>query len=170
MTTSGAASADTFVITRVFNAPRQRVWDAWTKPDQLGQWFGPKGTTAMVKAHDLRPGGILHSRLDAPGGGTMWAKFVYREVTAPSRLVWVHSFSDEHANVARAPFFDGNWPLELLTTVTFADEGTATRVTLTWTPLNATEIERQTFAANMLSMNQGWTGSFEELDAFLALG
>jgi uncharacterized protein YndB with AHSA1/START domain len=104
----------------------------------------------------------------APDGGQMWAKFVYREVTPPERLVWVHSFSDEHANVTRAPFFDGNWPLELLTTVTFADEDGGTRVTLTWTPLNATETERQTFAANMNSMNQGWTGSFDQLDDFLA--
>jgi len=170
MATTGEASPDTFVITRVFNAPRQRVWDAWTKPEQFGKWFGPKGVTATVKTHDLRPGGILHSSLASPDGRTMWAKFVYREVSAPSRLVWVHSFSDEHANVTRAPFFDGNWPLELLTTVTFADDGAGTRVTLTWTPLNATDIERQTFAANMPSMNQGWTGSFEELDAFLTGG
>lgn len=72
----------------------------------------------------------------------------------------------------RAPFFDGNWPLELLTTVIFASEGQGqgerTRVTLTWTPLNATEIERDTFAANMASMNQGWTGSFDVLDEMLA--
>jgi uncharacterized protein YndB with AHSA1/START domain len=164
----GKAEPAEFVIARVFDAPRQRVWDAWTKPDQLARWFGPKGVTTTVKAHDLRPGGMLHSHMDTPDGGRMWAKFVYREVTAPSRLVWVHSFSDEHAGVTRAPFFDGNWPLELLTTVTFADEGKATRVTLTWKPLNATDIERLTFAANMTSMNQGWTGSFEVLDAFLA--
>ena len=168
MAISGGSSRDEFVITRVFNAPRRPVWEAWTRPDQLGRWFGPKGVTATVEAHDLRPGGMLHARMDAPDGGRMWAKFVYREVIEPSRLVWVHSFSDEHASVTRAPFFDGNWPLELLTTVTFADEGTGTRVTLTWTPLNETDIERQTFAANMTSMNQGWTGSFEVLDAVLA--
>jgi uncharacterized protein YndB with AHSA1/START domain len=170
MATSGETSADTFVITRVFNAPRQAVWDAWTKPELLERWSGPKGTKITVKAHDLRPGGILHSRLDAPDGGRMWGKYVYREVSAPSRLAWAHSFSDEHANVTRAPFFDGKWPLELLTTVTFADEGAGTRVTLTWTPLNATDTERETFTANMKSMHQGWTGSFEQLDAFLAGG
>ena len=72
--------------------------------------------------------------------------------------------------MTRAPFFDGKWPLELLTVVTFEDEGEATRVTLTWTPLNATEIERKTFADNMGSMNQGWSGSFDVLDEFLAEG
>jgi hypothetical protein len=52
--------------------------------------------------------------------------------------------------------------------VVFAEEGTGTRVTLTWTPLNATEIELRTFAANMVSMNGGWTSSFDELGAFFA--
>ena len=169
MTASGEAPDDTFVMTRVFNAPRLRVWDAWTKPEQFAQWFGPKGTRATVRTLDLRPGGTMHASMESPGG-RMWAKFVYREVVAPSRLVWVHSFSDEHAAITRAPFFDGNWPLELLATVTFADEGAGTRVTLTWTPLNATEIERQTFVANRPSMTHGWTGTFEQLDAFLAGG
>jgi uncharacterized protein YndB with AHSA1/START domain len=168
MAESAEASAADFVITRVFKAPLQKVWDAWTKSDQLGCWFGPKGVTAKVKAFDLRPGGVAHTRLETLDGIDMWAKFVYREVTPPSRLVWLHSFSDEHANVVRAPFFDGNWPLELLTTAVFAEEGTGTRVTLTWAPLNATEIECRTFAANMGSMNGGWSGSFDELDTFLA--
>ncbi len=162
--------AETFVIIRVFNAPRQRVWDAWTRPEQLGRWFGPKGTVTTAKTFDLRPGGMLHSFMDMPDGGRMWAKFVYREVEPISRLAWAHSFSDEHANVVRAPFFDGKWPLELLTVVTFEEEGAGTRLTLTWTPLNASEIERKTFAENMGSMNQGWSGSFDELDAFLAEG
>ncbi|WP_428531825.1 SRPBCC family protein [Rhodopila sp.] len=167
MEANETAKAEEFVISRVFRAPRPRVWDAWTKPDQLSRWFGPKGVTTTVQAHELRPGGVLHARMDTPDGGRMWARFFYREISAPSRLVWIHCFSDEHAGVVRAPFFDGNWPLELLTTVTFADEGPATRVTLTWAPLNATEIERRTFAANMGSMNQGWTGSFEVLDGLL---
>lgn len=164
----GGCLADAFVITRVFAAPPQMVWDAWTEPDHFAQWFGPKGTTATVKAQDLRPGGILHFSINAPDGGKMWAKFVYREVNEPSRLVWVQSFSDQAANLTRAPFFDGKWPLELLTTVTFVEEDAGTRVTLTWTPVNATGVERETFAGNMDSMNQGWGGSFEELDAVLA--
>ncbi len=163
-------SAETFTVTRVFGAPRQMVWDAWTKADQFAQWFGPTGTAAAVKAQDLRPGGILHFSINAPDGGTMWAKFVYREVNAPSRLVWVHSFSDEAGNLTRAPFFDGKWPFELLTTVTFGEEGVGTRVTLTSAPLNATDAERATFAANMDSMNQGWGGTFDKLDGFLSRG
>lgn len=156
-----------FRISRRFAAPRQRVWDAWTKPDLLSEWFGPKGVTTTVKAFDLRPGGILHARMDTPDGHVMWAKFVYREVTPPSRLAWVHAFADADGHVARSPF-GGPWPLELLTTVNFEEDGDGTRVTLAWQPLEATEEERQAFAAATDSMTGGWTGSFEQLDAYLA--
>lgn len=166
----GAATQPEFVITRVFKAPRRKVWDAWTKPEQIARWLGPKGTTTVVLHADMRPGGMLHSRMASADGHVMWGKFVYREVTEPSRLVWVHSFSDEHANVVRAPFFDGLWPLELLTTVTFEEEAAGTRVTLTWVPMNATPEEQATFAANMVSMTGGWSGSFDQLDLVLAAG
>jgi Activator of Hsp90 ATPase homolog 1-like protein len=64
--------------------------------------------------------------------------------------------------------FRRNWPLVLVTTVTFDDDGARTRATLTWTAENATEIEIQTFAANMPAMDQGWTGRFDQLDTSLA--
>ena len=89
-----------FVITRLFKAPRPRVWEFWTRPEIFTQWFGPTGVTTTVRTLDLQPGGLMHARMDRPDGGHMWAKFRYREVVAPSRLVWVHSFADEHANTA----------------------------------------------------------------------
>jgi uncharacterized protein YndB with AHSA1/START domain len=159
---------ETFVITRVVAAPRDRVWDAWTKPDLYARWFGPKGCITTVKTADVRPGGLLHSRLDTPDGGTMWARCVYRTVAAPSHLVWVQSFSDEHAAISRAPFFGGRWPREMLTDVTFADEGAGTRITLTWTPLEAEADEKANFVGNIPSRHGGWGGTFDQLDAFLA--
>jgi uncharacterized protein YndB with AHSA1/START domain len=155
-----------FRIARNFDAPRQRVWDAWTKPDQLARWFGPKGVTTSVRSFDLRPGGILHARMDSPDGNGMWAKFIYREITAPARLVWEHGFADEAGEFAASPF-GGPWPLRLLTTVLFADDGPGTSVTLTWSPLDATPEEEEAFAAMMSSMEGGWTGSLDQLDAFL---
>lgn len=162
------ASADTdFTISRIFNAPRQRVWDAWTRPEMLGRWFGPKGSTTTVLRSELRPGGMMHFRLDAPGGGRMWARFVYREIEAPSRLVWVHSFADEQGQLAPTPF-GGSWPMEILSTVLFEDAGKATKVTLHWTPISPTAEELRTFAETRPSMNGGWGGSFEQLDQLLA--
>ncbi|WP_102961029.1 SRPBCC family protein [Mangrovicella endophytica] len=156
-----------FVITRSFQAPRQRVWEAWTKPELFSRWFGPKGTTTHVEAFDLRPGGMLHYAMVMPDGSRMWGRSVYREIVEPSRLVWVNSFADAQGAIIRAPFFDGKWPLEMLTTVAFADEGTATRVTLTWRPIEASDEERRTFASNTASMNEGWSGSFDRLDEVL---
>lgn len=158
---------DEFTMSRLFRAPRQTVWDAWTKPEILTQWFGPKGSTMTIVSADIRPGGAVHSHIDFPGGPRIWAKFVYREVTAPSRLVWEHSFSDEHANIVDSPF-GGPWPKVLLNTVIFADEGADTRVRLISVPLNATPAEAQEFRNTFESMDGGWGGSFEVLDEFLA--
>ena len=108
----------------------------------LAQWFGPKGVTTTVLRHELEPGGMLHARMDRPDGGTMWARFVYRAVEPPARLVWAHAFGDAAGNAVPSPF-GGAWPLELLTTVTFEPAcGEATRVTLRWSPIDATAEER----------------------------
>jgi uncharacterized protein YndB with AHSA1/START domain len=170
VTESGAPAHAEFVITRTFNAPRARVWDAWTKPELMVQWLGPKGTVGTTKSADVRPGGMLHWRMDAPNGSTMWGRAVYREVIEPSRLVYVQSFSDEQANITRAPFFDGRWPMEMLTTVVLEDDGAATRVTLTWAPINAEADERANFVSNIPSMHGGWGGSFDQLGRLLATG
>lgn len=157
-----------FTITRAFAAPRARLWDAWTRPEALAQWFGPKGSASTILAFDLRPGGEWRGRMDMPdGGGTMYSKFVFQEVMPMSRLVWVHGFADADGNRIRAPFAE-QFPLEMLTTVLFADEGEGTRVEVSWTPIDATPEEEAFFAGMMASMNGGWSGSFEQLDAFLA--
>jgi uncharacterized protein YndB with AHSA1/START domain len=159
-----------FRITRSFDAPRERVWAAWTTPEQLGRWFGPRGVATTVLRFDLRPGGGLHARMESPDGSGMFARFDYREVAAPAKLVWEHGFADAAGDFTDSPF-GGPWPRRLLTTVLFAEEdGGRTRVTLTWSPLEATAEEEAAFAAMMESMTGGWTGSFEQLDAFLAEG
>jgi predicted 3-demethylubiquinone-9 3-methyltransferase (glyoxalase superfamily) len=94
-------------------------------------------------------------------GRVMWAKFVYREIVPSERLVWVHSFSDENGGLTRHPL-SPTWPLELLTTVAFEDaRGGKTKLTLHWSPLNATAEERKTFDAAHDGMTQGWNASFD---------
>jgi len=161
------SSSPRFTITRVFAAPRPRVWKAWTDPAALAQWFGPKGTCGTVLAFDLRPGGEWRGRMDLPDGGAMYSKFVFREIEPMSRLVWVHGFADSEGNRIRAPFAE-RFPLEMLTTVLFTDEGEGTRVELSWIPLDSSPEEEAFFAGMMESMNGGWSGSFDQLDAFLA--
>lgn len=158
-----------FTITRAFAAPLARVWDAWTRPEALASWFGPKGSSSTLLAFDLRPGGEWRGRMDMPDGSVMYSKFVFREIAPMSRLVWVHGFADAEGNRIRAPFA-GRFPLEMLTCVSFADEGEGTRIELSSTPLDATPEEEAFFASMMASMNGGWSGSFEQLDTFLAAG
>jgi len=158
-----------FTITRAFAAPRARVWDAWTRPEALAQWFGPKGTCGTILAFDLRPGGEWRGRMDMPDGTAMYSKFVFREIAPMSRLVWVHGFADSEGNRIRAPFA-AQFPLEMLTVVHFSEEGEGTRVELSWTPLDATPEEEAFFVGMMASMNGGWSGSFDQLDEFLAGG
>jgi uncharacterized protein YndB with AHSA1/START domain len=90
-----------FVITRVFDAPRELVWKAFTEPQRMKEWWGPKGVTITRSEMDLRPGGSYHYAMRTPDGNTMWGKFVYREITPPSRMVFVSSFSDEAGGVTR---------------------------------------------------------------------
>jgi uncharacterized protein YndB with AHSA1/START domain len=156
-----------FVIARVFDAPRDLVWKCFTDPERMKEWWGPKGSTIVASKMDLRVGGTYLGAMRDPGGRVMWAKFVYREIVAPERLAWVHSFSDEAGGLTRHPL-SATWPLELLTTVAFEDApGGKTKVTLRWSPLNATAEETKTFDAARDGMTQGWDGSFEQLAAYL---
>jgi uncharacterized protein YndB with AHSA1/START domain len=157
-----------FVITRSVAAPRARVWQAWTEVEHLQHWWGPKGFVVTHCTVDLRPGGLMHYCLRAPEGGEMWGRFLYREIVRPERLVWVNSFSDEKGGITRHPMAPG-WPAEMLTTVTFAEQGKGTLITVSWYPINATDDERRLFDEGRASMNQGWTGTFEQLEQFLAL-
>jgi len=80
--------------------------------------------------------------------------------------VFITSFSDPDGGLSRHPGHL-HWPLQLLSTVTFREAGNRTTVTVQWEPYEATELERKTFQDGMASMQQGWTGTFEQLDNYL---
>jgi uncharacterized protein YndB with AHSA1/START domain len=165
--TGAAGSAEEFVITRVFAAPRRRMWQAWTDPAQLEKWWGPKGFKAKVVKLDLKPGGIFHYRLTSPQGQEMWGKFVYREIVPEERLVFLSSFSDKAGGVTRHPMAP-DWPLQMLSTISFAEKDGRTTVTVRWEPYEATEAERKVFTAGHESMTGGWTGTLDQLEAYLS--
>jgi uncharacterized protein YndB with AHSA1/START domain len=155
-----------FVISRTFDAPRDLMWRSWTESDRLARWFGPKGVPIVHSNNDLRPGGIYHYAMRTPDGKDMWAKWVYREIVKPERLVFVLSFSDPKGSVTRAPFA-GDWPLEMLSTITFTEREGRTTVTVRSAALNASEAQRKTFDAERDGMQQGWTGTFDQLETYL---
>ena len=134
----------------------------------MKEWWGPKGSTVVASKMDFRVGGTYLGAMRDPAGNVMWAKFVYREIVAPERLVWEHSFSDEAGGLTRHPL-SPTWPLKLLTTVTFDEPLKGqTGLTLRWSPLEATAEEQKTFDAAHDGMRGGWGGTFERLTAYLA--
>ncbi|HZZ20270.1 MAG TPA: SRPBCC domain-containing protein [Opitutaceae bacterium] len=159
--------ASEFTISRIFDAPRQLVWDAWTQAERLAGWWGPKGFTIKVAKLDLSPGGTFHYSMVTPDGHEMWGRFVYQEIAPPERLVLVNSFSDAAGNIARAPFSQ-EWPLEVRNVMTLSENSGKTTLVLRGSPVNATPEERRKFDSFHQSMNQGFKGTFDQLTAYLA--
>lgn len=163
-----------FSLTRQVNAPRQLVWSAFTRAEHLANWWGPKGPGLEVVQLNLRPGGIFHYAMVPPagddtygtGGGKAYGRFLYREVDEPNRMVLISSFADADGNAIPAPF--PGFPKEILNTWTFTEEGGKTTIHLKGGPLNATPEERAFFSQMKGSMEQGFGGTFEKLDEYLA--
>jgi uncharacterized protein YndB with AHSA1/START domain len=130
---SGVMDQTPFIISESFPIPADKMFDLWTSPEHLGQWFGPAGVKIVRQTMDLRVGGAYHFCLQTLDGPLMWGKWVFREITAPKRLAWIHAFSDEAGGLSRHPM-SPTWPLELLSTVDFQEEGGGmtpmTRITL----------------------------------------
>jgi len=160
------ASDGAFVISRQFDAPRDLVWDAWTKCEHLEKWFGPKGTKVTTCKLDFRVGGTLLYALREPDGSEMWGKWTFREIEKPKRLVLLSSFSNAKGDVTRHPMAP-DWPQQTLSTTDFEERDGKTIVTIHWSPYNATEVEKTMFENNHQSMQGGWGGTFEQLESYL---
>ena len=156
----------TYVLERVFDAPRALVWRAWTEPDLLARWYGPNVET-IVHRLEVKPGGLWLNEMRW-GEKSHYQRVEYTEVTPPERLVWLHATSDAEWNVIPSPMM-ADWPRVLLTTVTFAEQdGVRTRMRLTWVPHEASEAEIACFAAAMDGMGKGWDAGMKLLAELLA--
>lgn len=155
----------TYVLERVFDAPRELVWKTWTDPELVPRWYGP-GVESIVHRLDVKTGGLwLHEmRWD---GKSNYQRAEYTEVTPPERLVWLHAASDPEWNVIANPMMP-DWPRVLLTTVTFEEESGRTRMRLTWVPHEASEAEIAGFAAALEGMDKGWGAGMKLLAELLA--
>jgi uncharacterized protein YndB with AHSA1/START domain len=163
-----ATTSKDFVISRVFDAPRDLVWKAFTEPERMKEWWGPKGFTVIASKMDFQVGGTYHYGMKAPDGTPMWGKFTYREIVAPERMVVVTSFSDEAGGITRHPMAP-TWPLKMLSVFTFEEQpGGKTRFTVRWSALEASEEEQKTFDTSHDNMRQGWGGTMDQLAAYLA--
>src|SRR5262245_11986036 len=162
-----APSERAFVITRVFDAPRELVFKAWTEAERLAQWWGPKDFTMLSCDLELRPGGALHYRMRAPNGAEMWGRWVFREIVKPERLVFVVSFSNSAGAITRAPF-NPDWPLEVLSTGTFTEPEGRTPSAMEGGPIAGTGANVERFDSICGLMQQGWTGTLDQFADYLA--
>lgn len=132
-------------ITRVFDAPRALVFAAWTEPARLASWFGPQGFTSSAVTVDPRPGGRWRACIRSPEGEEHWMHGVYREVSAPERLVFTFAWEAQGQ--------------ETFVTIGLADLGGKTEMTFTQTGFPT--------AAERDGHHEGWISSFEDLTGFI---
>lgn len=117
-TTSGTeavASEHEIVLERTFDAPRERVFDAWTDGAHLARWFGPHGFSTTTHEIDVRPGGVWRYTMHGPDGTEWPSRMAYLEVERPTRIVYEHGEDVDDD------------PARFHVTVTFEDEGGRTR-------------------------------------------
>ena len=168
MTARSDSSEREFVLTRVFDAPRELVFKAWTQPEHMARWWGPKTFTNPVCELDARPGGKFRIVMRAPDGADFPFYGVYREVVPPERLVYTDDCSympDEWHDMVN-PNRDrkaGKPAYESVTTVTFEDQGGKTKLTLRM----VFESVAVRDAMLKMQMAEGWAESFEKLREYL---
>ena len=155
----------TYVLERVFDAPRRMVWKTWTDPELLSRWYGPNVVTVIHKL-DVRPGGLWLNEMKM-GTNSMYQRAEYTDVVAPERLACLMSTTDANWEIVTNPRMP-DWPRVLLTTVTLAEEGAKTKMRLTWAPHKASAAEIACFAGTIAGMGKGWVAGMDLLEKLLA--
>lgn len=119
-------------IIRVFNAPREAIFNALIDSDKLKQWWSPKEFTTPVFNADPVVGGRYIGCMRSPDGKEMWSTGKYIEVRAPEKLKYTDSFSDKSGKVVPATYYNmsKDIPLECIVEMTLAERGGSTELTL----------------------------------------
>jgi uncharacterized protein YndB with AHSA1/START domain len=164
-----SSGKEKFVISRSFDAPIEVMFEMWTNPGHFSQWLPPTGFDMHFIRSDIQSGSSTFYLMTGHGGVKMYGRAQYFEIRKPDYLVYTQQFCDENENVSRHPMAP-IWPETMLSTVELAEEGPdRTRVTVTWEPYGATTAqELEAFIQLRGSMTQGWSGSFDKLDAYLS--
>ena len=147
------------VIERVFDAPRERVFDAFTQREHLQKWWGPRMVSIPVAEFEARPGGKIFLGQRGPDGAMHYNAGVVREIERPSRLVFAIHFADAERRRVAPPAgtgLSGTWDQEIVSSVTFTADGRRTRVTI--------RVTRSGVTPEWLEMARvGWGQSLDKL-------
>ena len=139
------------VITRVFDASRSLVFQAWTESERLVHWWGPRGFTSTVLINEVRPGGVYRIHMRGPEGDDHWSQGVYREIVASERIVMAGVWADANGKPISP---------ETILTITLEEDEGKTKLTLhqaLFESVTARDAHRG-----------GWTSSLERLAEYLA--
>ncbi|MDB5036732.1 MAG: hypothetical protein JWQ35_260 [Bacteriovoracaceae bacterium] len=163
-----SSGKEQFFINRTFDAPIKLMFEMWSNPKHFSQWLPPTGFKMDFIKADIKPGGSTFYFMTDGGSAKMYGSAKYLEIEQPTRIVYTQQFCDENENISRHPK-SPTWPETMLTTVNLSEEGPdKTRVTVTWESHGKTTREElETFIKAKSGMTQGWTGSFDKLEAYL---
>jgi len=153
-------------IVRDFKAPRSLVFQAFSTAEAFAEWWGPAGMPITVLHMDFKEGGKLHYKMEG-NGQIMWGLFKYHKILKPSLVEFVSSFSDESGKICKSPF-PMDFPLEIFNQLSFEENNGITTVSLSGHPINATPEQEATYHSILENMNQGFAGTFNQLEAYLA--
>lgn len=159
-----------FTIARTLPVSQARLFKACTDVNEMMQWFAPSGMKTVKAEQDFRPGGVYHYGLSSGQGDEMWGKVTYKEITPPSRLVYLQSFSDPQGRLTRHPMAP-QWPMEMITVMDFIAEGeNQTKLKISWIYAGVEDAEGETFRAAHDGMTGGWSGTLDSLASYLSKG
>lgn len=147
------------VITRIFNAPRELVFKAWTEAKHIEQWMGPKGFTTRVTENDLRPGGQWCYVMIGPDGTEYPSQGVFREIVPPERIVTTDEFGEGIEQV-----MDADLPQGMVVTVLFEELDSKTKVTIQIVHESADDRRKH----EEMGVVAGWNSALDCLDEYLA--
>ncbi len=156
--TTHVSSEREIVLTRIFDAPRDLVWKAWTDPSHVAEWWGPRGFETRVTELDLRPGGRWRYVMVGPDGAEYPVTGMFREVVPKERFVTSDEFDEGFA-----PPGGMDLPRGIVLTCLFEDSGPKTKLTLRI--LHASAEDRRKHEE--MGVVAGWASSFECLDEHL---
>ena len=154
---SSDTSDEEMVIERVFDAPRELVYRAWTEPEHLAKWWGPEGMSVVTTEHNFTVGGLWRFEMGpSGGGGGMPMKSIYREIVPLERIVTEETMEKIEGR---------DTPEEMMTvTVTFEDQGEKTKMTMRILHASA-ELRKK---SEEIGIQFGWGSCFDCLDRYLA--
>ncbi|WNO10795.1 SRPBCC domain-containing protein [Teredinibacter sp. KSP-S5-2] len=169
MTTNNNKNVEPTILTRDYQAPIQLVYEAWTQVEHLAKWMMPQaGFECEYTRSDIRAGGSTLHKMTSPDGHQMWLLTEYEALTPPTCIVFRQYMSNQLGDKLSNPQMPG-WPKELRTTVELTEiADNQTRLTLTWQPMNATDVEIKVFNASRPHHGKGWGAGLEQLGKYLS--